>query len=96
MIHKVIIPNSRTVNLSFTVPENYVGEEMEVIAFIKKEGLQQTELSELLSPSFQGNPLSNKEFANWIEQAEKMPAISLQEAKSKWANKCRQLQQLIK
>lgn len=56
MIHKVIIPDNRTVNLSFTVPENYVGEEMEVIAFIKKEGLQQTELSELLSPSLQGNP----------------------------------------
>ena len=96
MIHKIIVPKNREVNLSFTVPENYVGEEMEVIAFIRKEGLQQSEPAVRVSPALHGEPLTNQEFINWINQAEMMPTISLEEAKSKWANKRAQLQHLIK
>jgi len=94
MIHKVIIPNNREVTLSFTVPEDYVGEEMEVIAFTRREG--QTVSAELLSPALQGSPLTNQEFVNWINQAEMMPTISLDDAKSKWTKKRQELQQLIK
>jgi hypothetical protein len=94
MIHKVIVPKNRKVNLSFTVPENYVGEEMEVIAFIKKE--RSSEPDTLLSPSLHADPLTNQEFIDWINQAEAMPTISLEEAKNKWTNKREQLQQLIK
>ena len=96
MIHKVIVPKNREVNLSFTVPEDYIGQEMEIIAFVRKEGILQPEPVEMLSPALQGNPLTNKEFINWIKHAEKMPTISLKEAKSKWTNKRTQLQQLIK
>jgi hypothetical protein len=96
MIHKVIVPKNRKVNVSFTVPEDYVGEEMDVIAFIRKEGLQQSGHAQPLSPALPGDPLTNQEFVNWIKQAETMPTISLQEAKSKWTNKRMQLQQLIK
>jgi hypothetical protein len=97
MIHKVIVPKNRKVNLSFTIPENYVGEEMEVIAFRKKEGLSQQGPDKLLSPSLHANPLTNQEFIDWIERAETMmPTISLEEAKNKWTNKRKQLQQLIK
>jgi hypothetical protein len=96
MIHKVIVPKNRKVNLSFTVPEDYVGEEMEVIAFIKKEGLSQSEPDKLLSPSLHAYPLTNQEFIDWINRAETMPTISLEEAKNKWTNKRKQLQQLIK
>ena len=45
MIQKVIIPDNRIVNLSFTIPENYIGKELEVIAFVKDEGLQYKEHS---------------------------------------------------
>ncbi|HEY8780469.1 MAG TPA: hypothetical protein VIM16_02550 [Mucilaginibacter sp.] len=96
MIHKVIVPKNRKVSLSFTVPEDYVGEEMEVIAFMRKEGLLQTEPAGLVSPALQGGPLTNKEFINWINQAETMPTVSLEAAKNKWTNKRTQLQRLIK
>ena len=46
MIRTIIIPDKTTVNISLSIPENYVGKEMEVIAFTKKEGLSQKELSE--------------------------------------------------
>jgi len=96
MIHKVIVPKNRKVNLSFTVPEDYVGEEMEIIAFTRKEALQQPEEVKLLSPALPGEPLTNQEFINWIKQAEKMPTFSLEEAKSKWIDQRAQLEQLIK
>ncbi len=44
MIRTIVIPEKNVVNLSFSVPENYIGKEMEVIAFTKKEGLEKTEL----------------------------------------------------
>ena len=96
MIHKVIVPSSRKVNLSFTIPENYVGEEMEVIAFIKSEGMVGKKNVESLSPSLKGNPMTNKEFINWIENAEIMNSVSLKDAKTKWAKKRLLLQKLTK
>jgi hypothetical protein len=96
MIHKLIVPDSREVNISFIVPENYIGEEMEVIAFIKKEGMQPVRSSENLSPSLQGNPMTNEEFLNWIENAETMETVSLKDAKNQWAKKRNHLQKLMK
>ena len=43
MIHTKIIPNDILVNLSFYVPKDYVGKEVEVIAFQKEEGLTKKE-----------------------------------------------------
>ena len=40
MIRTTIIPDKRTVNISFSIPEDYIGKEMEVIAFTKKEGVE--------------------------------------------------------
>lgn len=45
MIHTTIVPDKSTVNISLSVPESYIGQEMEVIAFTKKEGLETVELS---------------------------------------------------
>ena len=42
MIRTVIIPEQTMVNISLSVPENYIGKEMEVIAFTKREGLEET------------------------------------------------------
>ena len=89
-----IVFHDNWVWFAFTVPEDYVGEEMEVIAFTRREG--QTVSAELLSPALQGSPLTNQEFVNWINQAEMMPTISLDDAKSKWTKKRQELQQLIK
>ena len=95
MIQKTIIPTNTNVQLSLVVPENFVGEEIEVIAFIKNKEMP-FDSSNLLLPSIKGNPLSNAEFKNWIEQAESLPVVSLDEVENKWANKKRQLQLLIK
>ena len=46
MIRTTVIPDNRNVTISFSVPENYVGKEMEVIAFTKKEGLDNEEIKE--------------------------------------------------
>jgi hypothetical protein len=43
MIHKTIIPDKREVKLSFNVPDNYIGAEMEVIAFVKNEAFEETD-----------------------------------------------------
>ena len=69
---------------------------MEVIAFTKKEGIHKKEILTIQSPALPENPLTNKEFRNWIEKSESAPNIPLSEAKSKWANKRKQLQKLTK
>ena len=43
MIHTKIIPDNTLVNLSFRVPADYVGKEVDVIAFTQNEGLQSKE-----------------------------------------------------
>ncbi len=48
------------------------------------------------SPSLSGEPLRLAQFKNWIKDAENTPTVSLTDAKEKWANKRKQLQQIIK
>jgi hypothetical protein len=48
------------------------------------------------SPALPGPPLSQEEFRDWILAAEKMPTISLQEAKAEWDIQKKKLQKLIK
>ncbi len=45
MIHTKIIPNDTLVNLSFYVPIDYIGKEVDVIAFTQNEGLQSKDAS---------------------------------------------------
>lgn len=40
MIRTIIIPDNETVSLSFSVPKDYIGKEIEIIAFAKGEGVQ--------------------------------------------------------
>jgi len=42
MIRTVIVPNTQTV--TFDIPKDYVGKELEVIAFTKNEGIEAKEL----------------------------------------------------
>ena len=43
MIRALLTPNSETI--SFTIPEYYIGKELEVIAFSKNEGFESKEFS---------------------------------------------------
>ena len=96
MIHKVIVPQARTINISFTVPEIYVGKEIEFFAFLKNEDSVLQKTDENLSPALAGTPLNNQDFINWILEAEKTETITLTQAKLKWANKKDRLIQLSK
>jgi hypothetical protein len=43
MVHTKIVPEDTMVNVSFRVPKEYIGKEVEVIAFTQNEGLQSKE-----------------------------------------------------
>ena len=45
MIRTTIIPDKKNVTVLLSVPENYIGKEMEVIAFTKKEGFNEYEIT---------------------------------------------------
>jgi hypothetical protein len=62
----------------------------------EKHFIRIIEKTEISSPSLPGKPLGITEFKQWIASAEAAPAISLQEAKTKWASKRKQLHKLTK
>lgn len=92
MVRTTITPNKRQVSIQ--MPENYIGKKVEVVYYT----LDEIETNEVhaSSPALPGSPMSDREFREWIEQAEKSPTISLKEYKSKWALKKKQLIKLIK
>jgi acylphosphatase len=55
------------------------------------QGIQGT----ISSPSLEGTPLTIKEFKEWIKQAESTPTIDLTQAKIKWAQKRKELEQFL-
>lgn len=94
MIHKTIVPDKKEVSLSLNVPDNYIGAEIEIIAFAKNEALEADDI--FASPALSGRPMDSKAFREWIGQAEAAPAVSLEEAKQAWEIKKKQLQDLIR
>lgn len=42
MIRTIITPKTDTLNISLTIPSDYVGKEMEVIAFARDEGMKES------------------------------------------------------
>ncbi len=63
-------------------------EEQHFISIVQTEDMD--------SPAFPGKRLSMSEFRKWIIQAEGLPTISYEDAKSTWASKRKQLQQLTR
>ncbi len=61
MIHTKIIPDDTLVNLSFYVPKEYIGKEVDVIAFTQNEGLQSIEVSKK-QVSFTALSIDTKDF----------------------------------
>jgi hypothetical protein len=52
--------------------------------------------ADLDSPSLPGGRLSLRAFKNWILKSENVPVVDLKEAKSKWANRKKQLRKLTR
>ena len=61
MIHTKIVPDSTLVNLSFYVPKEYIGKEVDVIAFTQNEGLQSKSIAEK-KVSFDALSIDTKNF----------------------------------
>ena len=65
-------------------------------ALEEKQAIRIVEEIDTDSPALSGKPLTLKEFKNWVAESEKAPTVSLQEAKSQWARKKKQLHKLTK
>ena len=52
--------------------------------------------ADLDTPALPGGPMGLKAFKDWIATSEESPTVSLNEAKSKWAEKKKQLQKLTR
>lgn len=70
MIRTTIIPDKRVINISLEVPENYVGEEVEVIAFTKNEGKEEKALPKK-NVSFSALSIDTKNFKFDRDEANK-------------------------
>lgn len=53
-------------------------------------------ISNFDSPSFPGEPISISQFKTWISDSEQSSLIPFNEVKEKWAQKRKQLQDLIR
>jgi hypothetical protein len=65
-------------------------------ALEEKQVLKIVEDSAFDSPSLAGKPLTLTSFKKWIDIAENLPSISLQDANIQWAQKRKQLRKLTK
>jgi len=65
-------------------------------ALEEKHYIRIVDNAELDSPALPGAKMNLKAFKEWIAKSEEAPTVSLIEAKSKWAEKRKQLQKLIK
>lgn len=73
MIEQTVTPKDTIVNLSFKIPKNLVGKPLKVfIDFEKDEEKQQ---------------MTQEEFLQWIDEAEKSPTMSLETFNEKWEKK---------
>jgi hypothetical protein len=69
---------------------------MKTFEFKKSEPPRPVKEAGSLSPAMAGAPFTDCEFSGWLNNAEKMPAISFEESKRNWAQKKAQLQAIIK
>ena len=70
MIEQTITPKDNIVNLTFEIPKNLVGKPIKFFIDFEKDENEQ--------------PLSQEDFLEWIDEAEKSPTMSLETCNEKW------------
>ena len=73
MIEQTLTPKDNIVNLTFEIPKNLVGKPLKVFIDFEKEDDEQE--------------MTQEEFLQWIDEAEKSPTMSLETFNKKWKNK---------
>jgi hypothetical protein len=81
MIEKTVIPKNNIVNLSFEIPKNLVGKPLKVFIDFEKEDEEQQ--------------MTQEEFLQWIDDAEKSPTMSLETFNEKWELEIQRIKKLI-
>lgn len=81
MIEKTVTPKDTIVNLSFEVPKNLVGKPLKVFIDFEKEDEEQQ--------------MTQEEFLQWIDDAEKSPTMSLETFNEKWELEIQRIKKLI-
>ena len=81
MIEKTVTPKDTIVNLSFEVPKNLVGKPLKVFIDFEKEDEEQQ--------------MTQEEFLQWIDDAEKSPTMSLETFNEKWVLEIQRIKKLI-
>lgn len=84
MIQKTITPKDKIVNLSFEIPNSYIGKALKVSIDFEEES-DQNEIK-----------LSKEDFLKWIKTAEKSPTMSLETFNEKWEEKKLKIQNNIR
>ena len=92
MIRTYITPTKSVCNIELNFPKEYLGEKLEIIVFKKAEGLQKGKNKK--SFALAGNSMSDNEFNNMIEEAEKGNNITLKESKKVWAKRRKALEKI--
>ena len=73
MIEQTLTPKDNIVNLTFEIPKNLVGKPLKVFIDFEKEDDEQE--------------MTQEEFLQWIDEAEKSPTMSLETFNEKWEKK---------
>lgn len=81
MIEQTVTPKDTIVNLSFEVPKNLVGKPLKVFIDFEKEDEEQQ--------------ITQEEFLQWIDDAEKSPTMSLETFNEKWELEIQRIKKLI-
>jgi hypothetical protein len=73
MIEQTLTPKDNIVNLTFEIPKNLVGKPLKVFIDFEKDDDEQE--------------MTQEEFLQWIDEAQKSPTMSLETFNEKWENK---------
>jgi hypothetical protein len=81
MIEQTLTPKDNIVNLTFEIPKNLVGKPLKVFIDFEKEDDEQE--------------MTQEEFLQWIDEAEKSPTMSLETFNEKWELEIQRIKKLI-
>jgi hypothetical protein len=84
MIQQTITPKEKTVNLSFDIPKKYIGKSLKIYIEYEKDEKKSFE-----------KQMTQEQFMQWIEDAEKSPNMTLEEFNKRWDKKKQQILKLI-
>jgi hypothetical protein len=82
MIEQTLTPKNNIVNLSFEIPNNLVGKSLKVSIDFEKEDEDEQQMTQ-------------EEFLQWIDEAEKSPTMSLETFNEKWELEIQRIKKLI-